>query len=518
MKNKNRNLNLDEKIKSIGNILNDLYEENGKVTSTIVRNYSEAIYTDIKKIFHNMYKAREYFNIAQIREERSSWNIDKIVSRIKLISQDNIFPTRMKIKDIDIKLWGAIERYGGYEKVKDYCKNNHCFIIEEQYDKDLLCEDDIIKFLQKNFYDTGKVPKQKEWVEKNGFPCSREYLRLNFSQYNILLEKAGLPIRKPFNAKGDSLTLDDVIIFLRNFYKINGRTPNLSEFKVKDGFPCNKEFLVKHFGKYNEVLKKAGLQTYEFGQRHYNIEELLINLRKAILDSRSFDIKVLSKKYGYIKHRDTYTRLFGSFEKALIEAGIDNRHKVLMRLYSDYKLEEPVKFLIHKFGIDGEFTNGQKKLIHQINEAVIKSKGDLRRDTLKYTISLHLCKKLFGRFSVALIAAGFVPNLSMGSCYCAKDGHICDSYEEALVDDILYKLNIKHDIHENYPNSPYKCDFKIDDKIFIEYIGFSKINDEYLRNSYLDRLEEKKKIAKENNINLQTEDYIINQLKTLNLL
>lgn len=73
----------DYTLEQIGSILKELYDMNGNVTSDMVRNYSYSLYNEVIKIFGGIYKARENFDIPNEREERGSWNLDKICSRIK---------------------------------------------------------------------------------------------------------------------------------------------------------------------------------------------------------------------------------------------------------------------------------------------------------------------------------------------------------------------------------------------------------------------------------------------------
>lgn len=362
---------------------------------------------------------------------------------------------------------------------------------KQSLSRQYLCE-----FIQDFYKLNGRVPKNKEWIEKDGFPCSREFLRKNILSkeydYNSLIEEAGFNRRMPFNAKGDKVTEEDLIRFIQNYHKETGVVPCLWQFKEKDGFPCNKEFLAKNY-KYNNLVAAAGFRTYEYGQRHYDENKILKDLRKAVIESRSFNINILHKNNDYIMHRDTYTGLFGEFENALLAAGIENRHKILINRFDEYKLEDPVEFLKNKFGENGEFTQEQDELINFIKKA--SKCGDLRRDTMKKKISLHKCKKLFETYSIALIAAGLNPAKTMRTRIVAKDGHLCDSYEESLVDNILYELNIKHDVHKKYPGSNYVCDFKVGENIYIEYTGFAGVKSDYLRGRYLKKLEDKKLIV-----------------------
>lgn len=356
--------------------------------------------------------------------------------------------------------------------------------------------EDIKEFIRKYYRIKGEVPRAREWKEKDGFPCSREWLHKKFLNknytYNDLIEDCGFQKRVPFNAKNGKLKKEDIIKFLIDYYKKYNVTPNLSQWKEEDGFPCNKEYLTKYY-RYNDLLAEAGLPTYEYGQRHYNKVEILEDLRKAIVESRCFNITVLHKEFDYIKHRDIYAYIFGNFENALLAAGIENRHKILINRFNDYKLEDPVEFLKKKFGNNGDFTKEQSELIESIKDAA--KCGDLRKASLGKKISLHRCKRLFETYTIALIAAGLNPAKCLRARMVAEDGHLSDSYGEMLVDNILNTLNIKHDIHKRYPRSRLVCDFYIEDNIYIEYIEFSNVKSNYIRKRYLERLEQKKNIV-----------------------
>lgn len=362
--------------------------------------------------------------------------------------------------------------------------------------KDELTIDNLKEFIREYYKSRREAPKAKEWKERSGFPCSREYLHKNFLSknfnYNDLIESCGIHKRVPFNAKNGKLKKEDLIKFLKDYYKKYNVTPNLSQWKEKDGFPCNKEYLSKYYI-YNDLVAEAGLPIYKYGQRHYNEIEMLENLRKAIIEERCFNINTLHKKFNYIKHRNIYAYIFGNFENALLAAGIENRHKILINRFNDYKLEDPVCFLRKKFGENGIFTKEQLKLIISIKNAA--KCGDLRRETIGKKISLHCCKKLFDTYTLALIASGLNPAKSLKTRMIAEDGHLCDSYGEMLVDNILYSLNIKHDIHKTYTGSRLVCDFYIEDNIYIEYIEFSNVKSNYIRKRYLERLEQKKNIV-----------------------
>lgn len=80
-------------------------------------------------------------------------------------------------------------------------------------------------------------------------------------------------------------------------------------------------------------------------------------------------------------------------------------------------------------------------------------------------------RKYFGNWNNAVEAAGFKPNPILFADRCiAKDGHICDSLAEKLIDDYLFDKNIQHERCVSYPESNCTADFKIG-SIFVEYFG-----------------------------------------------
>ena len=79
----------------------------------------------------------------------------------------------------------------------------------------------------------------------------------------------------------------------------------------------------------------------------------------------------------------------------------------------------------------------------------------------------------FGTWNSAIQAAGFNPNPVMfANKQLAKDGHICDSLAEKIIDDYLSKNKIFHKRNYPYPEGRYTADFKIGNRL-IEYFGLS---------------------------------------------
>lgn len=64
----------------------------------------------------------------------------------------------------------------------------------------------------------------------------------------------------------------------------------------------------------------------------------------------------------------------------------------------------------------------------------------------------------------------------------ARDGHICDSTSEAIIDDWLTKNGISHNKDVPYPQTNHRADWAIEKgKVFIEYFGLANDSPRYDR-------------------------------------
>jgi len=83
----------------------------------------------------------------------------------------------------------------------------------------------------------------------------------------------------------------------------------------------------------------------------------------------------------------------------------------------------------------------------------------------------------FGTWNKAIKAAGYEPNerwftqRNSRKLY-AKDGHLCKSISEIIIDDWLFENNISHEREKLYPEGKYRCDFIIGN-FFIEFFGLA---------------------------------------------
>lgn len=103
----------------------------------------------------------------------------------------------------------------------------------------------------------------------------------------------------------------------------------------------------------------------------------------------------------------------------------------------------------------------------------------------------------FGTWNKAVEAAGFKPNpVIFANKFIAKDGHICDSLSEKIIDDWLSKRKISHERNVHYLNTKFTADFKVKN-IYIEFFG---LHNELKRYDQLMKI--KLNIIKEHNLKL----------------
>lgn len=115
----------------------------------------------------------------------------------------------------------------------------------------------------------------------------------------------------------------------------------------------------------------------------------------------------------------------------------------------------------------------------------------------------YMCIRAFGTWNKALIAASLTPHRSHSERMykrkntTALDGHRCDSISEAIVDNWLTEHDIAHDRNAPYPGTNHKADWRIGDKVFVEYFGLAKDSPRYDRS-----IKEKRALCRKHGIQL----------------
>ena len=287
------------------------------------------------------------------------------------------------------------------------------------------------------------------------------------------------------------VTIDNISSFLKEYFDTNGCTPTLKQWTVRNGAPCNKETLLKAFGKYNDILKSLGYETFEYGKRRYNKNKILNNLKNEILKHRTSDYNIL-RHSDDILYRYVYKDLFGSYANAIIMCGITNNKMFMIKSFSDYMLEDEKEFLVNKeFG--GKLNETQVEIISRCFEMNNKN---FFRDDVCNLIGFRNVYNNFKKFSYLCVLCNKEIKTKTKMQTIAEDGHLCDSYSESIIDNFLYNNNVKHSTQVMYPNSKLKCDFNIEN-VFIEYTGFKN---SFVKEKYASTLQIKKDICLNENL------------------
>lgn len=140
-------------------------------------------------------------------------------------------------------------------------------------------------------------------------------------------------------------------------------------------------------------------------------------------------------------------------------------------------------------------SHGKDYIISKIQDFVIKN-GRIPVKREMWGI-YKPARKFFGTWNNAIKTAGFNPNpVLFANHQVAKDGHMCDSLAEKIIDDYLYEKGIIHKRNAAYPKGIYTADFKIGNKL-VEYFGLAG---EHKRYDELRKI--KQKIARIHRLNL----------------
>jgi len=110
----------------------------------------------------------------------------------------------------------------------------------------------------------------------------------------------------------------------------------------------------------------------------------------------------------------------------------------------------------------------------------------------------------FGSWTATIAAAGLEPHRSHDHRMYrrmktkARDGHVCDSISEVVIDNWLAKHNISHTRNAKYPTTNHQADWAIKDStVFVEYFGLAKDSPRYDK-----EIKRKQNLCRKNKIKL----------------
>jgi len=120
----------------------------------------------------------------------------------------------------------------------------------------------------------------------------------------------------------------------------------------------------------------------------------------------------------------------------------------------------------------------RKRTIESLQKEVLSKIKLFHRINKRIPVKKEMCgaygkaRDSFGTWNSAIEAAGFKPNPVMfAKRHIARDGHMCDSLAEKIIDEWFYSKRISHERSVPYPEKhKLTCDFVVD-KTFIEFFG-----------------------------------------------
>lgn len=185
----------------------------------------------------------------------------------------------------------------------------------------------------------------------------------------------------------------------------------------------------------------------------------------------------------------------GKSEKSLDELKSD-----VKQLYSLLKFIPTSNFHTNPFIWTLDVTLPELLNIIQHINAMYPYNASINTDLKSY-------KKIFGNWLNVLIDSEILDNSLLKTYYgykCrSKDGHLCNSLAEKIIDEFLIDNNI---IHEKEPKYPFddefnplellRADWLLGDNTFVEFFGLSK------KEEYAKKIEIKLKLAQKHDLNL----------------
>lgn len=226
----------------------------------------------------------------------------------------------------------------------------------------------------------------------------------------------------------------------------------------------------KNGNRYDESTKYATRKLRRTGRTHREISrELGIGLGTAHIWTRGICVTPLQKE---------------AIEKRRIQpyATEDKKNELRRR----------IKVLLKPYQYKEKYT--QPMLLKKIKDFFLKyGRIPLKREFNSFAEF----RRRFGSWNNAIRAAGFTPNkVIFSKKFTARDGHICDSFAEKIIDDYLSENGIIHERNVYYGDTKMSADFLVGD-IRIEYFGLAGIKRDYDKN-----IEKKRSISEKNNYNL----------------
>ena len=227
---------------------------------------------------------------------------------------------------------------------------------------------------------TGKTPTCATVDADSDMPSAMTYIRF-FGSFNNALKAAGF---EPNQKERKKVAKEEALQKLIDLGKKTGKTPTLKMIDNDPDMPTVHAY-VGLFGSFNNALKAAGFEL-NYERKKTPKEEALQKLIDLGRKTGKTPTQKMVDNDPDMPCKETYRKLFGSFNNALKAAGFEPSQKKVTK-------EEALQYLINF----GERTGKTPTCV------AVDADSDMP--------SVKTYRRLFGSFNNALKSAGFEPNL-----------------------------------------------------------------------------------------------------------
>lgn len=201
-------------------------------------------------------------------------------------------------------VWNYHERFGSWSNALKLA-GLHAY---------MLTDDELLNHLTQFHIENGRVPEKTDFTNNSRYPSYSTYRR-RFGSWNRSIELSGL--KKEPNYK---YTDDQLLEYLRQFYRETGTTPQAADFATNQKYPGSTVYQ-KRFGSWNNAIKMSGLKINCFTKTSDN--ELLDLLKMFYNDNGRPPVQSDFVNNSEYPSFVTYQDRFGSWQKALKLAELD---------------------------------------------------------------------------------------------------------------------------------------------------------------------------------------------------
>ncbi|SNX54162.1 hypothetical protein [Thermoanaerobacterium sp. RBIITD] len=237
-------------------------------------------------------------------------------------------------------------------------------------------DEELIEYLKELYAELGRPPVKRD-LKKYSYDAYRKH----FGSFNNALIKAGLPVNRRFYSDAD------ILGWIQNFYKTNGRSPHVSDFIKQFG---DSKLFRNRWGTWANTLKTAKVPV-RASFKSLSDDEMLDRLIEVCKMLGRVPKRLEFSKYG-LPSPTTYIEHFG-----MSAANLLKKHGYIF-IYSFRKNMSEDKLI-----------DELKEIAELLGHVPSTLEMDrLAKNSLYSTTYIY--KKVFGSWNNALKKAGFKPN------------------------------------------------------------------------------------------------------------